>query len=77
VVDAACAFIAKTPSPLALLPAEDVLGLDEAPNVPGTIDEHPNWRRRLPGEAATLLDAPEVVARLARVAAIRPRSIKD
>ena len=23
-------------------------GLEEQPNLPGTIDEHPNWRRRLP-----------------------------
>ena len=27
---------------------EDVLGVVEQVNVPGTIDEHPNWRRRLP-----------------------------
>jgi 4-alpha-glucanotransferase len=27
---------------------EDVLALTEQPNLPGTIDEHPNWRRRLP-----------------------------
>jgi 4-alpha-glucanotransferase len=65
VVDAAAAFIGRTPSPLALLPAEDALGLVEQPNIPGTVDEHPNWRRRLPGSADTLLDAPDVGARLA------------
>jgi 4-alpha-glucanotransferase len=42
-----------------------VLGLKEQPNVPGTIDEHPNWRRRLAAPAATILDAPPVRARLA------------
>jgi 4-alpha-glucanotransferase len=72
VCDAAAAFVAKTPSPLALLPAEDVLGLAEQPNVPGTIDEHPNWRRRLPGEASTLLDAPQVRLRLEALARERP-----
>ncbi|MBN6150985.1 4-alpha-glucanotransferase [Xanthomonas sp. AmX2] len=41
-------FVAATPSPLALLPAEDALGLEQQPNLPGTVDSHPNWRRRLP-----------------------------
>ena len=27
---------------------EDFLGLVDQPNIPGTVDEHPNWRRRLP-----------------------------
>jgi len=31
-----------------LVPLEDALGLHEQVNIPGTIDEHPNWRRRLP-----------------------------
>jgi len=46
-VDAAFEAIAATPSPLKLLPVEDFLGEKEQPNIPGTIDEHPNWRRRL------------------------------
>ncbi|HST43637.1 MAG TPA: 4-alpha-glucanotransferase, partial [Luteimonas sp.] len=41
-------FAALGPSPLALLPAEDALALVEQPNLPGTVDQHPNWRRRLP-----------------------------
>lgn len=45
------AFVAASPSPLALLPAEDALGLPEQPNLPGTVDTHPNWRRRLPRDA--------------------------
>lgn len=47
-VDAAIAFLGRTPCELTLLPIEDVLGLQEQPNLPGTIREHPNWRRRLP-----------------------------
>ena len=27
---------------------EDVLGVAPQANVPGTVDEHPNWRRKLP-----------------------------
>jgi 4-alpha-glucanotransferase len=46
-VDAAFAALAAAPSPLKLLPIEDFLGEKEQPNIPGTISEHPNWRRRL------------------------------
>ena len=48
VVDGAIAYVGSTLSEIAIVPIEDVLALDEAPNLPGTIDEHPNWRRRLP-----------------------------
>jgi 4-alpha-glucanotransferase len=72
-VDAALAFIARTNAPLCLLPVEDVIGQREQPNLPGTMDEHPNWRRRLPGEAGSILDPSEVAARVAKLAAKRPR----
>jgi len=48
VVRAATDFVGRTPCALAIVPVEDILGLVEQPNIPGTIDEHPNWRRRLP-----------------------------
>jgi 4-alpha-glucanotransferase len=41
-------YLARTPSRLLVVSIEDVLGLEDQPNIPGTIDEHPNWRRRLP-----------------------------
>lgn len=40
--------LARTPARLLVLAMEDVLGLLDQPNVPGTVHEHPNWRRRLP-----------------------------
>ena len=47
---------------------EDVLALPEQPNLPGTMgDQHPNWRRRMPVSADTLLDQPAVAARLAGI----------
>lgn len=64
VVDGAAAFIAQTPAPLAMLPLEDLLGLPEQPNLPGTVDEHPNWRRRLPVTAAALLTQADCRRRL-------------
>ncbi|PCD04684.1 4-alpha-glucanotransferase [Sphingomonas spermidinifaciens] len=66
-VDAAVAFIAATPARLAIVPVEDLLGVDQAPNLPGTVDEHPNWRRRLPAPAAELFARPEVAARIDRI----------
>lgn len=64
VVDAAIARVAATPCPVALIPVEDLLGLEEQPNLPGTIDEHPNWRRRLPDTTPALLARPAVAARI-------------
>jgi 4-alpha-glucanotransferase len=62
-VDAAVRFVAATPAQLALIPLEDMLGVSEQPNMPGTVDEHPNWRRRYPGEARSLFEAPQVERR--------------
>ena len=42
------AFIARTPAKLALLQPEDVLEMLDQANLPGTVGEHPNWRRKLP-----------------------------
>ncbi|KAH2825073.1 hypothetical protein KXV85_011244, partial [Aspergillus fumigatus] len=41
-------YLARTKSRLMAIALEDLLKLKEQPNVPGTIDEHPNWRRRMP-----------------------------
>ena len=41
-------FLARTKSRLLAVSLEDLLGVVDQPNIPGTIDEHPNWRRRLP-----------------------------
>ena len=57
-------FLADTPSRLLVVTMEDVLGVTEQVNVPGTVDEHPNWRRRLP------VDLDECGDRLAPLAAI-------
>lgn len=65
VVDAALAFLARTPSPLVIIPMEDLIGAREQPNLPGTIDEHPNWRRRLPEPVEALLAREDVAHRIA------------
>jgi 4-alpha-glucanotransferase len=39
-------FLAITPCRLLAVQLDDALGTTEQPNLPGTIDEHPNWRRK-------------------------------
>lgn len=41
-------YLGNTPSPIHLIPIEDALEIIEQVNIPGTIDEHPNWRQKLP-----------------------------
>ena len=72
VVDAAIGHVGSAACALAILPLEDALALPEQPNLPGTVDEHPNWQRRLPGDAATLLDAPGTARRIDAFARARP-----
>jgi 4-alpha-glucanotransferase len=52
-------FLARTKSRLLTISLEDILGLLDQPNIPGTVDEHPNWRRRLPvavGDISAAID---------------------
>ena len=51
-------FLARSPSALMLVQTEDLLGVETMVNLPGTIDEHPNWRRRLPLSVDGLLADP-------------------
>ncbi len=41
-------YLAHTKSRILGVEIEDLLGVMDQPNIPGTINEHPNWRRRLP-----------------------------
>ncbi len=67
VADAALGFVGATPCAIAVVPMEDVLGLIEQPNLPGTTDEHPNWRRRMPGDTGDLLGRDDVATRIATI----------
>jgi 4-alpha-glucanotransferase len=64
IIDAGIRYLGHTPAPLVLLPLEDALGLDEQANLPGTVDSHPNWRRRLPADSSILLDQDDAARRL-------------
>jgi 4-alpha-glucanotransferase len=41
-------FLTRTRSRLLALSLEDLLNVADQPNIPGTVNEHPNWRQRLP-----------------------------
>ena len=63
------AFLARTPSRLVTVQLEDLLGVVAQANLPGTVDEHPNWRRKLPVSLEDLAEVPslgKVVQVLAR-----------
>jgi 4-alpha-glucanotransferase len=40
-------YLSRTPGRLLMVQMEDLMGEIEQPNLPGTVDEHPNWRRKL------------------------------
>ncbi len=67
VVDAAIDFVATSASPLAIVPLEDFTGAIEQPNLPGTTDEHPNWRRRYAGGAKAILSRAHTLSRMRRL----------
>jgi 4-alpha-glucanotransferase len=73
-LDEAVSFLGKGLGPLAVLPLEDALGLVEQPNLPGTVDTHPNWRRRMPHAVDCLLDDPDASKRLALLNDARSQS---
>ena len=52
---AALAHIGRAGSHLAIAPLEDILALQEQPNLPGTVSEHPNWRRRIDAPLSDLM----------------------
>ena len=58
---AVASFLARTKSRLLAISLDDLLGVIEQPNIPGTVNEHPNWRQRLPlalDQLASAIDVP-------------------
>jgi len=65
-------FLALTPARLLMVQLEDVLGLEEQANLPGTIDEHPNWRQKLPAPNEQITKDERAVSLAGRLNALRP-----
>jgi 4-alpha-glucanotransferase len=78
VVTAMYAELSASRSRLAMVTLDDLAGVPVRPNIPGTIDEHPNWRIPLPAPIHDLFE--RVLARrvLSVLAAERaPRPVPD
>lgn len=73
VVEAVHVFLARAPSRLMLVQLEDVAGVREQANLPGTTDAHPNWQRKLPLDFASLASGDAMRSLAGRLAQERPR----
>jgi 4-alpha-glucanotransferase len=71
--DDVVSFLAAAPTRLVSIALEDILGVTDQINVPGTVNEHPNWRRRLPGLVEEL-DGDQRLRRIADALARAGRS---
>lgn len=71
-VEAAYRLLARSPARFLIVQLEDVLLLTDAINVPGTLDEHPNWRRRLPLDAQAIAGTPLAQRLAAALTPLRP-----
>lgn len=60
--------LARTPAALVAVQLDDILTVTEAQNLPGTVDTHPNWRRRMPATIAEIATS-EDLATTARLMA--------
>lgn len=52
-------FLARTPSCMQAIQLEDLLGELDQMNLPGTVTEHPNWRRRLSESLESIFSSEE------------------
>jgi (1->4)-alpha-D-glucan 1-alpha-D-glucosylmutase len=73
--EAVHAYVAATPARVMMLQLEDALGLTVQVNLPGTVEQHPNWRRKLPIGLETLQGDARVTGLARRIARERPRSV--
>ncbi|MEO8158615.1 MAG: malto-oligosyltrehalose synthase [Betaproteobacteria bacterium] len=71
-VEAIHAFVASTPCRVMMVQIEDTIGVTEQANMPGTADQHPNWRRKLPETMDMMAAAPRVRNLAAVLSKIRP-----
>ena len=73
VITALHAYLATTPACTMTVQLEDLLGATEQVNVPGTVAEYPNWRRKLTLELEQFGSDSRIDAMVRVLAAIRPR----
>jgi 4-alpha-glucanotransferase len=67
-------YLARTPSRLLAVQLEDLVGVTDQPNLPGTQAEYPNWRQKLPVDLGSIKSISSFQAMTAAVHSERPRS---
>ncbi|MCW8952526.1 MAG: 4-alpha-glucanotransferase, partial [Rhodospirillales bacterium] len=67
-------FLARSPAAMMVVNLEDILSSTTQVNMPGTIDEYPNWRQKLPVDLDRILDAKSFAAAAGRIRAERERA---
>jgi len=70
--EAVHAFVAAAPSRVMMVQLEDVIGATEQANMPGTTEEHPNWKRKLPETLESLARGERLRGLAATLSKIRP-----
>jgi len=73
--EAVHAYAAGSAAQVMLVQLEDALRLEDQANLPGTVDEHPNWRRKLPLSLEAQRTDATVAALARRIAELRPRPV--
>ncbi len=71
-VEAVHAFVASTPARVMMMQIEDAIGVTDQANMPGTTEQHANWKRKLPRTLAQIGSSEEVRSLAAVLAKIRP-----
>ena len=64
-------YLARSSAALAAIQIEDLLGMVEPANVPGTYREYPNWQRKLTADIDDIEVRTDLAARLAEIDAAR------
>lgn len=76
VVQAVHAYLAAAPCALMAVQLEDVLGVAEQVNLPGSGEAQPNWRRKLPLDLQALARHEALLGLGQTLAALRPRQCR-
>jgi 4-alpha-glucanotransferase len=60
-------YLAMSAANVALVQVEDLIGMTDPVNVPGTHTEHPNWQRKVTADLSDIFTRPEVIEMLSAV----------
>jgi 4-alpha-glucanotransferase len=64
-------YLARSATALVALQIEDLLGMTEPVNVPGTDREYPNWQRKVTSDIEDIAQRADLAVRLAQISRAR------